>query len=53
MDLTPNQVVDVLRKCAAGNICDGCPLQKHGAFCFGILAEAAAKTIETLQCERK
>lgn len=57
MKLTPNQVVDALRKCTNTYSCDGCPYTNERGFpldnCMRRAMEDAAKTIEMLQGERK
>ena len=57
MELTPNQVVDALRKCTGTDECHGCPYTDERGFpldhCMRQAMEDAAKTIEMLQGERK
>lgn len=56
MELTPNQVVDALRKCTSTDSCSGCPYTDERGFplahCMRQAMEDAAKTIEMLQSER-
>lgn len=57
MVLTPNQVVDALRKCAYTDECHGCPYTDERGFprdnCMRQLMADAAGTIDALQCESK
>ena len=57
MELTPNLVVDALRKCTNTDSCSGCPYADERGFplahCMRQAMEDAAKTIEMLQGERK
>ena len=47
MELTPNQMVDALRKCGGTTVCDGCPYQGHGiTVCARRLLQDAAAMIE-------
>lgn len=56
MKLTPNQVVDALRKCTGTDSCCGCPYTDERGFpldhCMRQAMEDAAKIIERLQTER-
>lgn len=57
MNLTPNQVVDALRKCVNTDSCYGCPYTDERGFprdhCMWEIMEDAASTIDALQCESK
>lgn len=47
MELTPNQVVDALRKCGGTLVCDGCPYQHLGTvLCSQTMQQDAAALIE-------
>jgi hypothetical protein len=47
MELTPNQMVDALRKCGGTLVCDGCPYQELGtARCIQTMQQDAAAMIE-------
>lgn len=56
MKLTPNQVVDALRKCTSTDECYGCPYTDEQGFpldhCMRQAMEDAAEIIELLQGER-
>lgn len=50
MKLTPNQMVDALRKCGGTLVCDGCPYQELGtARCIQTMQQDAAALIEGMQ----
>ena len=50
MELTPNQMVDALRKCGGTQVCDGCPYQELGtARCIQTMQQDAAALIEGMQ----
>lgn len=47
MKLTPNQTVDVLRKCGGTQVCDGCPYQGIDIpMCMQQMQQDAAAMIE-------
>lgn len=48
VELTPNQIVDALRKCAHTDVCDGCPYRGVPCCEHQLLSDAAA-VIEALQ----
>ena len=50
MELTPNNMVDALRKCGGTLVCDGCPYQELGtARCIQTMQQDAAALIEGMQ----
>lgn len=50
MELTPNKMVDALRKCGSTQVCDGCPYQELGtARCIQTMQQDAAALIEGMQ----
>lgn len=50
MELTPNKMVDALRKCGGTLVCDGCPYQELGtARCIQTMQQDAAALIEGMQ----
>lgn len=50
MKLTPNKMVDALRKCGGTLVCDGCPYQELGtARCIQTMQQDAAALIEGMQ----
>ena len=50
MKLTPNNMVDALRKCGGTLVCDGCPYQELGtARCIQTMQQDAAALIEGMQ----
>ena len=50
MELTPNNMVDALRKCGGTLVCDGCPYQELGpARCIQTMQQDAAALLEGMQ----
>ena len=50
MKLTPNQTVDVLRKCGGTQVCDGCPYQGIDIpTCMQQMQQDAAAMIEGMK----
>ena len=50
MELTPNNMVDALRKCGGTLVCDGCPSQELGtARCIQTMQQDAAALIEGMK----
>ena len=50
MELTPNKMVDTLRKCSGTLVCDGCPYQGiETPMCMQQMQQDAAALIEGMQ----
>ncbi len=49
LELTPQQMVDALRKCSGSIVCEGCPYRElHSAKCIQAMQSDAAAMIEAL-----
>ena len=46
IELTANQISDLLRKCSSNIVCDGCPLHAEHPKCVRTLMQSAAGTID-------
>lgn len=46
MELTANQISDLLRKCSGNIVCDGCPLHAEHPRCVRTLMQRAAGMID-------
>ena len=46
IELTANQISDLLRKCSSNIVCDGCPLHAEHPKCVRTLMQSAAGMID-------
>ena len=46
IELTANQIADLLRKCSSNIVCDGCPLHAEHPKCVRTLMQTAAGMID-------
>lgn len=46
IELTANQISDLLRKCSSNIVCDGCPLHAEHPKCVRTLMQRAASKID-------
>lgn len=46
IELTANQISDLLRKCSSNIVCDGCPLRAEHPRCVRTLMQCAAGMID-------
>ena len=46
IELTANQIADLLRKCSGNIVCDGCPLHAEHPKCVRTLMQSAAVMID-------
>lgn len=46
IELTANQISDLLRKCSSNIVCDGCPLHAEHPRCVRTLMQSAAGMID-------